>query len=116
MRITKWVDMGAEVDVDIDARDISAALSEAFSVVVEPKFEEVATARDVIRAIAMVGTFLTALTDEHIAALNEAQRTTVFRFLTKETKRWGKPIAVPASEPVACADSDRSAGEAAGDQ
>ena len=81
MKITKWVDMGAEVDVDIDARDISAALSEVFSVVVEPKFEEVATARDVIRAIAMVGTFLTALTDEHIAALNEAQRTTVFRFL-----------------------------------
>ena len=30
MRITKWVDMGADVEVHIDASDVAAALAEAF--------------------------------------------------------------------------------------
>lgn len=89
MRITKVVDFGSgEIEVDIDAGDISAVLSEAFAVVRSDKFDERPDRRAVARALNDVGVFLDSLKDEHIALLGGAVRSTVAQFLQKGAGRF----------------------------
>jgi hypothetical protein len=89
MKVTKWVDFGQEVDVDIDATDIRCALAEAFAVVTRDRFEEDGPSRnDVLHAINNIGAFLKALTDEQIALLNEHQRSLTAEFLQVQADRF----------------------------
>lgn len=88
MRIRKWVDMGAEVYIDLDIHEISACLSETFSQVTEDRFEDPPTIQDVNRALSSIGRFLSAMTDEHIAMLSPTTRGVVYMFLSGQAKRY----------------------------
>lgn len=74
MKITKWVDMGAEVEVEIDANDIAGALSEAFANVTEDRFEDKPTQKDVLKCLNLVARFMNGLKDEHMQMLSAKQR------------------------------------------
>lgn len=90
MKISKWVDMGAEVDIQIDAHDIRAALAEAFSNA-EDKLEERPTRQDITRALVMVSEFLNGLTDEHVALLTPTQKKITEEYLRKTADRFKIP-------------------------
>lgn len=87
MRITKWVDMGAEVEVEIGVDDIRCALVEAFSAS-NQNLEEPVNIHDILRAFSNIGSFLRAFTDEQIAMLNDAQRKIIGDFLKTEAERF----------------------------
>ncbi len=89
MKVSKWVDMGAEVDVEIGVDDVRAALGEAFSRVTQEHLgEEGPSAHDVKCALYSIGTFLNAMTDEHIALLEPKPREIVRAFLFKNAERF----------------------------
>jgi hypothetical protein len=95
MKITKWVDMGAEVEVEIGADDIRIALSEAFSSVEVQAFDAKPTRFDVTRALNDIAAFFNAITDEHIGLLNDAQREVTEKFLRRAADRFkGAPVEV----------------------
>ena len=87
MIITKWVDMGADVQVNIDASDVSAALAEAFEHVTRDDFDDHPTAADVMRALNSIGTFINGLKDEHIRMLSSKSREVVASFMETAAKR-----------------------------
>lgn len=88
MKVSKWVDFGQEVEIDIDLTDVRCAIEEACARVTNPQFEEEPTRNDVVMALSQVGLFLKALTDEQIALLNESQRSIVSGFLADHAKRF----------------------------
>ncbi len=92
MKITKWVDFGQEVEVNIGADDIRAALAEAFAVVTKDRLGEGGPSRnDVLTALNYIGTFLGALTDEQIGLLNFQQRVIIQGFMLKASNRFRPP-------------------------
>jgi hypothetical protein len=92
MKISKWVDMGQEVEVEICAQDIRAALSEAFSVVTcDPLGEEGPNRNDVLIALNGMAAFLNALTEDQIATLLLGQRPIIQAFLLKAAARFAVP-------------------------
>lgn len=92
MRISKWVDMGAEVDIDISVADIRGALAECFTEATEDRLDERPTVHDVALALNQIGGFFNALTDEHIGLLSIAQRKTVRDFLGRQAARFTAAI------------------------
>lgn len=89
MKIRKWVDFGQEVDVEIGMEDIRSALGEAFSNVTADRLgEERPNRGNVARALNSIAGFLNALTDEHVALLSSAARSTVRTFLVKAADRF----------------------------
>ena len=89
MKLSKWVDMGQEVEIEVDFHDFRSAMNEAFSNVTDDRLGcEPPTGRDVIRALSDVGKFLNAMTDEHIALMNPAQRKIVREFLQANALRF----------------------------
>lgn len=97
MRVTKWVDMGADVEIEIGADDVRRALDEAFSET-EQRLEYAVNIHDVLRAFNSIGQFLNALTDEQIALLNDAQRKVIGAFLNKAASRF--PQTTPEVSPA----------------
>ena len=92
MKVSKWVDMGQDVEVEIGADDIRYALSEAFSrVIQDPLGEAGPTRKDVTRALNDIATFLNALTDPQIDLLNLGQRSAVHAHLLKTAERFKIP-------------------------
>lgn len=92
MRVSKWVDMGQEVEIEIGMEEIRAALSECFAVVTDDRLgEEGPNRAEVAYALNSVGTFLNALTIEHIGKLNSAQRETIRIFLLTQAERFKEP-------------------------
>ena len=87
MRITKWVDMGADVEVHIDASDVAAALAEAFEHVTRDEFDDHPTVMDVMRALNSVGTFINGMKDEHMRMLSSKSREVVASFMETAAKR-----------------------------
>ncbi len=87
MKVTKWVDMGAEVTIDIGADEIRNALAEAFANT-NQEFEQAVNVNDILSAFNCIGAFLRAFTDEQIAMLNPVQRETVGRFLMEAALRF----------------------------
>ncbi len=85
MKLTTWVDLSREVEVNIGADDIREALTESFSMVKD------GTRYDVTVALNNIGTFLNALTDEQIALLALGQRSTIEAFLRKNAERFKVP-------------------------
>ena len=96
MKVSKWVDMGQEVDVEIGADDIRCALAEAFAVATEDRLgEEGPNRNDVMYALNSIGAFLKGLTDEQIALLSPAQHRIIGEFLYDQSKRFW-PLEVSA--------------------
>jgi hypothetical protein len=92
MKISKWVDMGQEVDIEIDFNDIRVALAEAFEPITRERLgEEGPSCGDVGRALNSMAAFLNALTDEHIAQLTAMQRSVIGRFLADTSLRFKVP-------------------------
>ncbi len=89
MKVSKWIDFGQEVEVEITTEDICAAIGEAFSAVTEDRLGEPGASRgEVIRAFNVIGNFLTAVTDEHINQLLPAQRELVGKYLATAARRF----------------------------
>jgi hypothetical protein len=89
LRISKWVDVGAEVEIEIGLDDVRAAMAEAFENVTQDRLGEPGPNRaEIGMALNQVGTFLKALTDEHIAALSDPARKIVNAFLVEQAKRF----------------------------
>jgi hypothetical protein len=94
MKVSKWVDMGQEVDVEIGADDIRCALAEAFAVVTEDRLgEEGPNRNDVTYALNSIGAFLKALTDDQIALLGKPSRKLIKEFLETQAKRFAEDVA-----------------------
>ncbi len=89
MKITKWVDFGCEVEVDVSSEDIRAALSEAFTEATRDNpGEPPPWLGDVTRALNGMAVFLNALTAEQIAAMTPGQRKVVSEFLARAAERF----------------------------
>lgn len=84
MKITKWVDMSQEVEVEIGIDDVRAALAESFAEVAKD-FSGTAA---MLLAFNRIGTFLRAVTSEHINMLEAHQRQTIGNFLAEQAKRF----------------------------
>jgi hypothetical protein len=89
VKVSKWVDMGADVEVEISAEDIRVALDEMFEEITHDRLgEDGPSCGEVTRALNGMARFLNALTDEHIARLTDGQRKTVHTFLGKAAERF----------------------------
>ncbi len=89
MKITKWVDFGCEVDVEVDAEDIRNAISEALACVTEHSpLVEGPSERDVCRAFNVIAAFLNAITDEQYLSLRAAQRKVIGDYMGKAGLRF----------------------------
>lgn len=105
MKISKWVDMGQDVDIEIGVDDIRGALAEAFARVTEDTQwlgDSPPNSNDVVLALSNIGSFLRALTDAQIAMLNSKQRATIAKFLTEQAERFhvgGLFVPEPKGEP-----------------
>ena len=87
MKVTTWVEFSQEVEIEIGADDVSAALSEAFARLARD-IDDHPNRYDVTGALGAIGQFLRALKDEHIAQLNDAQRKVVRDFLLMQGARF----------------------------
>ena len=108
MRVTTWVDLSEEVEVDVSAEDIRCAMSEAFDEAKpDPHNEKTPGISTILRALNSMATFLNGLTDEHIARMEPRQRAITREFLVKQSARFTEasprpaPDAVPQPSPAA---------------
>lgn len=92
MRVTKWVDMGAEVEIQIGADDIRSALNEAFNCA-NQRLEEAVNIHDVLRAMNDIAGFVRGISDENIARLADKQRQSIGEFFRDQARRF-----LPAAE------------------
>ena len=89
MKVTKWMDMGADVEVNVTSEDIRIALSESFEHVRYDRLGEPGPGRwDVTQALNDIATFLNALTDTQICILTTSQRKSVASYLSKQAQRF----------------------------
>jgi hypothetical protein len=91
MKVTKWVDYGCEVEVEVGADDIRSALNEAFYAVNQNE-EEAINIHDILYAFSSIAAFLIAFSEEQITLLKPAQRKTIAEFLTKQGERFKMPV------------------------
>lgn len=90
MKVSKWVDFGQEVEVELSMEDVRAALSEAFHEVTrEDRLGEPGpTNGEVMMAFNNLAGFLRAFTDEQIAQMKPAQREVIGKFLAEQAARY----------------------------
>lgn len=99
MKVRKWVDFGQEVEVNIGADDIRAALAEAFETIAGDRLGENGPNRnDVCMALNNIAGFLNGITDQQIGLLYPTQRSTVEQFLLKAAQRFRQPFKSPEGE------------------
>lgn len=97
MKVSKWVDMGQEVEIEVGVDDIRGALAEAFARVTNDRLgEDGPTAQEVMFAFNSIAQFLRAITNEQISHMNVHQLATIAGFLDTQAKRYAQ--AEPASE------------------
>ena len=70
MKVTKWIEIEQEVEIDISAEDIRLIL------------EDDGELREVLRNISRAATYLKAIPDKMIDEMNPAQKETIAKFLT----------------------------------
>lgn len=96
MKISKWVDMGQEVDIEIGMDDIRAAMQECFATVTTDRLGvSVPNHYEISAAFNAIANFLNALTDEHIGSLSITQRDVIHNYLIRSAERFPKKY--PAS-------------------
>jgi len=90
MKVSKWVDMAQEVQIEIGMEDVRAALNEAFyEVTREDRLGEPGPNNsEIMLAFNNIGGFLRAFTDEQIAQLKPAARKVIGEFLAEQSKRF----------------------------
>jgi hypothetical protein len=99
MKISKWVDMGAEVDIEIGLDDVRGTLAEAFANITDDRLGEPGpNAAEVRKTLNMVGQFLKALTDEQIELIGRPSRMIVGAFLAAQAKRYEEKVRVEEPE------------------
>lgn len=94
MKITKWVDMGQEVEIHISAEDIRIALSEAFSEATKEKLGEGDNKHEILLALNSIAGFLNALEQHQLDSLTLAQRLVIEKFLRDAADRFKLPAEV----------------------
>jgi len=87
MKVTKWVEYSREVEIEIGADDIAAALSEAFARVPRD-IDDHPSRHDVTSALNSIARFFNGMKDEHIALLTDGQRKVTYKFLTLAATRF----------------------------
>jgi len=91
MKVSKWVDFGQEVEVEIGVDDVRAALAEGFHLATEDRLGEPGPLpMEVIRAFNDMAIFLRALSDSQIALLTPAQRAVIHAFLSEQSQRFAE--------------------------
>lgn len=90
MKVSKWVDFGQEVEVELSMEDVRAALNEAFyEVTREDRLGEPGpTNGEVMMAFNNIGGFLRALTGQQIAQMKPTQREVIGKFLAEQATRY----------------------------
>jgi hypothetical protein len=89
MKISKWVDMGQEVEIEIGTDDIRSALAEVFERATRDELDGSGPNRqEIIYAIDTLAKCLRALTNRHIDCLTHEQRKVVETFLAEQSKRY----------------------------
>jgi hypothetical protein len=98
MRVSKWVDMGQEVKIEIGVDDVRAALTEGFHAVTAGRLGEPGPLpQEVLIAFNDIAIFLRALSDQQIALLKPKQRELIHTFLFEQTERFS---GFSAAQPV----------------
>jgi hypothetical protein len=93
MIIRKWVDMGAEVEIQIDAEDVVTALKEAC---IESDTVWALDNRDrdtpvvIGRALNFIAVFFRGISDEDILRFSPEARALVAKWLIEQNVRWAK--------------------------
>jgi hypothetical protein len=87
VKVSVWVDLSRQVDVDVSVDDIRSSLSEAFAEA-EQRPDRVANIHSVMRAMNQIAGFLNAFTEQEIDRLNFGQRSTISAFLSKQAQRF----------------------------
>jgi ABC-type transporter Mla subunit MlaD len=87
MKVSKWIETSQEIEIDVGADDINAALREAFAT---PNQKD-GQAHDVLRALNTVATFLNAFDTTLIDRLTFGQRLTIEKFLRNAADRFKLP-------------------------
>lgn len=84
MRITKWVEVNQDVEVEVivDGNDIASMLLMGG--------DQKASLQTVLYGLSNIMTFLKAVPDERIAAMNEKQFALVVPFLAQQHERFSK--------------------------
>jgi len=96
MKISKWVDMGQEVEIEIGMEDIRYALAETFGRITRtdlPEFQ--ANRAEISMAFSQIADFLRAVTDRQIDMLTHDARRIIEQFLVEQSKRYvarGLPV------------------------
>ena len=104
MKVSKWVDFGQEVDVEISTEDIRAALGESFGKVGEDRVmrdlgdDQPYSPHHVTSAFNSIAQFLKALRDEQIAILTDKQREIIAGFLREASERFEPVTSVNSHE------------------
>ncbi len=89
MKVSKWVDMGQEVDIEIGVDDIRGALGEAFAQVTRDRLGEPGpNVAEIKFALNSMAEFLRAVTDRHIDMLTHEQRKMIENFLAAQASRY----------------------------
>jgi hypothetical protein len=88
MKVSKWVDFGQDVEVDISINDIAGAIAEAWGRVVNLYLDEQPTRNEVITAMSRSLQMFKALTDEQIANLTPEQRAVIAKNLAETAERF----------------------------
>ena len=91
MKITKFIDLGQEVEVEISAEDVAQSLAEDFAIANRETIGEKPLRFDLVRALNSMAVFLNALTDEQIALLEPKPRKLVREFLHRAALRFVDP-------------------------
>ena len=97
MRIRKWISQ--EVEVEVCAEDIHAALSEGPT-----------ANHDVLRVLNSLGAILRAISDEQIASMTQGARGVVLKFLADQAERYKLLPAAGAAATDAAANKNLSPG------
>lgn len=89
MKISKWIDMGQEVEIEVGMEDIRCALAECFSKITSDRLGEApANQAEISMAFSTLAEFLRAVTDRQIDTLTHAQRKIIETFLSDQSKRY----------------------------
>jgi hypothetical protein len=98
VKIKKWVDMGAEVSVEVGVDDVRASLAEAFAVVTEDRLGEPGPNRsEIFMALNDIAIFLKAITDAQISLMIFGQLDKIQHFLLEQHNRFNAPLVAQAA-------------------
>lgn len=90
MKVSKWVDMGQEVEIEVGVEDIRGALAECFARVTDDNYlgEREANRAEISMAFSTLAEFLRAVSERQIDMLTHEQRRIIKQFLVEQGERY----------------------------